>query len=120
MILITLIYVNSSLRMKTVMLSIVKFQLLFGLHSNLMLNCKHEDLPKLLFTVGKNCLITFLDDLQNNGIIKRISSLFHEEPNYGTTSLNPLTILKKVILLKLCQMLDISAQTQINHLNHGH
>ena len=51
--------------------------------------------PTKVFIYDPNKPNTFLDSLQKNGIIKRVSPTPHEKPNYGTSFPNPLKIMKK-------------------------
>ena len=46
-------------------------------------------------------LNALLDELEKNGIIRQIGSTPHEKPNYGTTFLNPLIIIKKNDSIKI-------------------
>ena len=75
------------LNINTVMLRNIrmsaKLLLYFGLHLNLMLKCKHKDLPKVLIIVGKN--EGLWDVSQKNGIFEQTGSKPLDKPNYGTT-----------------------------------
>ena len=104
------------LKLNTIMLHIAMISELFFTQFRIRLTPDAKvqtQVPPKVPIQYRNKLNTLLDDSQKNGIPKETGSTHLEKPNYGTTYLNPL-IIKKIIQLKMCWMLDISTQTLIN------
>ena len=77
--------------MQHIKMMLAKLPLHSVLDSNLMLNLSHNVHPK----VSYHKLKAFLKELEKYKIIKQIGSSPPDEPDYGTTYLNPLITIPK-------------------------